>query len=68
MRVLFDTDVILDVLLDRPGFAEPATAPWEASEQGRLDGHISAITPVNVFYIARCSKERTWRDEPSESC
>jgi|SRR5215813_6582902 len=53
MRVLFDTDVILDVLLDRPGFSEPATALFEANEQGLLDGYISAITPVNVFYIAR---------------
>ncbi|HUK91992.1 MAG TPA: PIN domain-containing protein [Blastocatellia bacterium] len=53
MRVLFDTDVILDVLLDRPGFVEPASALWEASQEGRVDAYISAITPVNVFYIAR---------------
>ena len=53
MRVLFDTDVILDVLLDRPGFVEPATSLWEASEEGRFDAYISAMTPVNVFYIAR---------------
>jgi predicted nucleic acid-binding protein len=53
MRVLFDSDVVLDVLLDRPGFAEPATALFDANEEGRLDGYISAITPVNVFYIAR---------------
>src|SRR5215470_17506269 len=53
MRVLFDTDVILDVLLDRPEFAEPATALFEANEQGLLDGYISAITPVNLFYIAQ---------------
>jgi predicted nucleic acid-binding protein len=52
MRVLLDTDVILDLLLDRPGFAD-AAAIWEANEQGRLDDYISAITPVNVFYIAR---------------
>lgn len=53
MRVLLDTDVILDLLLDRPGFADDAAAIWEANEQGRLDAYISAITPVNVFYIAR---------------
>jgi predicted nucleic acid-binding protein len=53
MRVLFDTNVILDVLLDRPGFAEPAAALWRANEEGRLEGYISAMTPVNVFYIAR---------------
>ena len=53
MRVLLDTDVVLDLLLDRPGFAEHAAAVWEANEQGRVEAYISAITPVNVFYIAR---------------
>lgn len=53
MRVLLDTDVVLDLLLDRAGFAEHAAALWEAHEQGRLEAYVSAITPVNVFYIAR---------------
>lgn len=53
MRVLLDTDVILDLLLDRPGFADDAAAIWEANDYGRLDAYVSAITPVNVFYIAR---------------
>ncbi|HWX43130.1 MAG TPA: PIN domain-containing protein [Blastocatellia bacterium] len=58
MRVLLDTDVVLDVLLDRAGFVEAATALWEANEQGRIEAYISAITPVNVFYIARKLKGR----------
>ena len=53
MRVLLDTDVILDLLLDRTGFVESAAALWEAHEQGRLEAYISGITPINVFYIAR---------------
>ncbi|MEW6211690.1 MAG: PIN domain-containing protein [Acidobacteriota bacterium] len=53
MRALLDTDVILDLLLDRAGFADSAAELWEANEQGRMDAYISAITPVNVFYIAR---------------
>jgi predicted nucleic acid-binding protein len=52
-RALIDTDVILDLPLDRPGFADHAAALWEAGEQGRFDAYISVITPVNVFYIAR---------------
>lgn len=52
-RILLDADVILDVLLDRPQFVDQAAALWEAHEQGMIEGHISAITPVNVFYIAR---------------
>jgi predicted nucleic acid-binding protein len=53
MRVLLDTDVILDLLLDREPFAEAAAALWESNRQGRIEAYIAAITPVNVFYIAR---------------
>jgi predicted nucleic acid-binding protein len=53
MRALLDTDVILDLLLDRAGFADAAAALWEANKQGHFEGYISAITPVNVYYIAR---------------
>jgi predicted nucleic acid-binding protein len=52
MRILLDTDVVLDYLLDRAPFAAPASAIWQASEQGRLEIFVSAITPINVFYIA----------------
>lgn len=59
MRVLFDTNVILDLFLDRPPFADDAAALWQANIDGRLDGFVSAITPVNLFYIARRLKDRT---------
>jgi len=53
MRVLFDTDVVLDVLADRQPFAVEAAVLWLAHEQGRLEAYISPITPVNTFYILR---------------
>jgi predicted nucleic acid-binding protein len=53
MRILLDTDVVLDFLLDRAPFAAAASAIWQAGEQGRLEIFVSAITPINVFYIAR---------------
>ncbi len=52
-RVLLDTNVILDFLLDRAPFAEPAAALWQANEDGQIKAYVSVITPVNVFYIAR---------------
>ena len=51
-RALIDTNVIMDVLLERENFLEPAKAIWKAIEKGRLDGYISAITPITVFYVA----------------
>lgn len=53
MRVLLDTNVVLDFLLDREPFAEAATEIWEANRQRRIEAYVSAITPVNIFYIAR---------------
>jgi predicted nucleic acid-binding protein len=52
-RILLDTDIILDLLLDRDPYAEDAAKLWQANETGRIEGHISAITPVNLYYIAR---------------
>jgi predicted nucleic acid-binding protein len=49
-RVLLDTNVVLDFLLDRAPFAEAAAEVWEANRQGRIEIYVSAITPVNVFY------------------
>ncbi len=56
MRVLLDTNVILDFLLDRQPFAGPADEVWQALQQERAEGYVSPITPVNVFYIARKMK------------
>ena len=56
MRVLLDTNVILDFLLGREPFAGPAEEVWQAIQQGQAAGYVSPITPVNVFYIARKMK------------
>lgn len=53
MRVLLDTNVILDLFLNRQGFAGDAAALWVANERGQIEAFISAITPVNVFYFTR---------------
>jgi predicted nucleic acid-binding protein len=53
MRVLFDTDVVLDLILMRTGLAPDAVALFQANASGTLQAHICAITPTNVFYIAR---------------
>jgi predicted nucleic acid-binding protein len=53
MRVLFDSDVVLDLLLDRAPFVQEAAALFELHERGRLDGYVSGITVVNVFYVTR---------------
>lgn len=56
MRVLLDTDVVLDVLLAREPFARDAIELFDLAETGAFEPYISAITPLNVFYIARKAK------------
>jgi predicted nucleic acid-binding protein len=53
MRALIDTNILLDLLLDRPPFADGAEAIWEACRDSRFDGYVSAISLINVFYIVR---------------
>lgn len=53
MKVLLDTNVLLDFVLLRRPFASDATALWVANEQGHYEAYVSAITPVNLFYVAR---------------
>ena len=51
-RALIDTNVVLDVLFERENLLEPAKAIWQAVEDGRLLGYVSAITPITIFYLA----------------
>jgi predicted nucleic acid-binding protein len=53
MKALIDTDVILDIFLQRTPFVLAASAIWVANEQGRYDAFVSGITPINAFYFVR---------------
>jgi predicted nucleic acid-binding protein len=56
MRALIDTNVILDVLFNREAFLPAAADVWLGNEQGLFEGFVSAITPVNVYYLARSNQ------------
>lgn len=56
MRVLLDTDVVLDLMMARAPFASAAEELFDLTELGVFDAYISALTPLNVFYIARKAK------------
>lgn len=55
MRVLFDTNVILDVLLDREPFARDAGLLVASVERGGLDGLLCATTITTIHYLANKS-------------
>ncbi len=53
MRVLLDTNVLLDHLLGRAPWAVDAAGIWQAVDDQRLDGFVAATTITNIFYITR---------------
>ena len=53
MRVLLDTNLILDVLLDRAPWSAEASMIWIACEQGQVTGVIPASAITDLFYSAR---------------
>jgi len=52
VRVLFDTDVVLDLLLDRQPFSEAAASLFSLVECGRIEGYLCATTVTTVHYLA----------------
>lgn len=52
MNVLFDTNVVLDALLDREPWAESALTLFDRVEEGDLVGSLGATTITTIHYIA----------------
>ena len=52
MRVLFDTNIILDVLLARAPHAGPATGLLDRVAAKTLDGLLGATTLTTIHYLA----------------
>lgn len=53
MRVLLDTNVLLDVLLKRDPWVTESSAVWQAHDEGQVVGHVMACAITDIFYIAR---------------
>ncbi|HET6497847.1 MAG TPA: PIN domain-containing protein, partial [Coriobacteriia bacterium] len=49
---MFDTNVVLDVLVDREPHAEIATQLLSLVDSGRLDGVLCATTVTTIHYLA----------------
>jgi len=52
MKILFDTNVILDVLLDREPFSGDAAFLMSLVEQSEIIGLICATTVTTIHYLA----------------
>lgn len=53
LRVLLDTNVMLDWLLDRKPWSDEAAPIWQARDTGRLIAYLPASALTDIYYIAR---------------
>ncbi|WP_028510834.1 PIN domain-containing protein [Ruminococcus sp. NK3A76] len=53
MKILIDTNVILDVLFNREDFFQSSSAIWDICEAKNTEGYISALSIPNIIYIMR---------------
>ena len=53
MKIMCDTNIILDVLLDREPFAEDSCQVLRHCEEHRIDGFISASSVTDIYYLVR---------------
>jgi len=51
MKVLFDTNIILDVLLDRIPFSEHASYLMSKVERSEINGFLCATTVTTIHYL-----------------
>jgi predicted nucleic acid-binding protein len=60
VKVLIDTNIIVDVALDREPFFTESDRILTLVEEGTIQGYISASTFSDLYYIIRRDKGRDW--------
>ena len=55
MRILFDTNIILDIALKRPPFFTDSSEAFKSVDQQKVFGYISATSVTDIYYVARKS-------------
>jgi predicted nucleic acid-binding protein len=63
MKVLIDTNIILDLALIRIPFYQEADEIFTLIEQGKITAFISATTFTDIYYILRKQKGKDWTFE-----
>ncbi|MBN3961175.1 PIN domain-containing protein [Nostoc sp. NMS8] len=53
MKVLIDTNIVLDFLLQREPFFQDAELLFQKIDSGRIVGYVTATTLTDIFYISR---------------
>jgi predicted nucleic acid-binding protein len=68
MRILLDTNIVLDVLLNRAPFVHDSRRLWQAADDGAFDGSIASFTLPTIHYICRRHAGRAAADAAVDIC
>lgn len=60
MKLLLDTNVLIDIALQRQPFFQSSDRAFALIEQGRAEGFISATTYSDLYYIIRKTQGHDW--------
>ena len=52
MKILLDTNIVLDVLMDRMPFSDTAVELFSKVEEGNIIGYLCGTTITTVYYLA----------------
>lgn len=53
MKIMCDTNVIIDVLLEREAFVDDSCKVLTLCEEHRIDGFVSASSVTDIFYLVK---------------
>lgn len=53
MKIMCDTNVIIDVLLEREPFAEASCRVLSLCEEHKIEGFVSASSVTDIYYLVR---------------
>ncbi len=53
MKLLLDTNIVLDVLLKREPWVTIAKELWTAGDKGLINGFLTASALTDIYYVAR---------------
>lgn len=60
MKILIDTNIVIDYALIRLPFYDDADRIFSVIEQKKLEGYISATTFTDIFYILKKPRGKEW--------
>ncbi|MGD1850158.1 MAG: type II toxin-antitoxin system VapC family toxin [Cyanophyceae cyanobacterium] len=58
LRILIDTNIAIDLILDRAPFVDRAIEIFQSVDRGEFEGFVSATTITDIFYIVCKARDR----------